>query len=387
MISTHSKLGASSMYRWSKCPGSVRLSAPLPEVESKYAEEGSDAHAYAAYCVSRPARAVDPYDVGREFLLDGRAVTPDEGMLAAVEVYCAEVRRNIGPLTQMHIEQRFDLSVVHPGCFGTADCVIWQPLEECLVVLDYKHGAGVPVAVENNPQLKYYGLGALLALNYPAKTVRLGIVQPRCAHPDGSTRYWDVPVLDMLDFRADLIEYAKATEAPDAPLNTGDWCRFCPARAVCPALMSQATALAKIEFSPALSYDPAALKRALDARSAIKAWLQGLDEFAYAEAEAGRCPSGYKLVEKRAVRKWRDPVKAGEILSELGLSDDVLFKPLTVKSPAQLDKEMSKKTLESLVVRESSGHTLVPESDRRPSVKPAAKDEFTSLPKGTDTDD
>ena len=383
----HAKLGASSMHRWSKCPGSIRQSESFTPRESIYASEGSDAHAYAAFCLTRPRKATKVEDIGKERQFDGRIFTPTEDMRDAVETYCLEVRHNLDRRVKIRIEQRFDLSSVYPGCFGTADCVIWRPATKMLIVIDYKHGAGIPVEVEDNPQLLYYGLGALLSTGYPATTVRLIIVQPRRFHPDGPVRSWDVPAMDLIDFRADLIGYAKATEDPNALLNPGDWCYFCPGRSLCPALTAQATELAKIEFGPKLPYDPKVLKRALDARDAIKAWLKGLDEFAYAEAEAGRCSPGYKLVAKRPTRKWRDDVEVVEHLRDLGLSTDVIFAPLKPKPPAQLEKLVDKKAIESFIVKVSSGHVLAPESDKRPPVRPAAKDEFQAIPKGIDTDD
>ena len=36
------------MYRWATCPGSVRLSKGIPNRSSKYAQEGTDAHEWAA---------------------------------------------------------------------------------------------------------------------------------------------------------------------------------------------------------------------------------------------------------------------------------------------------------------------------------------------------
>lgn len=393
----HSSLGASSMHRWSKCPGSVRQSALFPApTTSPDAALGSDAHAYASFCLTRPTKAPKPEDIGKERHFDGRMFTPDENMFDAVAVYCAEVRRNLLPGAKIRIEERFNLEKVYPGCFGTADCVIWRPAEKLLIVMDYKHGAGGWVDVENNPQLQYYGLGALLSTGFPAMTVRLVIVQPRCGDPADAVRPWSIPAIDLIDFRADLIEYAKATEDPDAPLVPGDWCWFCPGRALCPGLIKQNNELARTEFSPALSYDPEALKRALDARKSIKAWLKGLDEFAYAEAEAGRCAPGYKLVaKKKGARKWRDEVRVIEHLKGLGVSNTDIFEPLSPKSPTKIEKLVGKKALAPVVdddgnewnpvIQESSGHVLAPESDKRPPVKLEAKDEFTAIAKGTDT--
>lgn len=381
-MTAHSSIGASSMHRWSVCPGSVRLSAGIASTSSKYAEEGSDAHALGALCLKE--QSAPGFYIGSELDEDGRKFTVTEDMAEAVHVYVDYVAGEVNPKTdQFHVEQKFDLSSVHPGCFGTADCVVWKPKDKLLIVVDYKHGAGVPVTVTNNPQLQYYGLGALLALGYPAKRVRLVIVQPRCDHPDGPVRSWEIDAIDLPDFRADLITYAKATEAPDAVLVPGDHCRFCPAAALCPALVSKAREMARLEFAPALSYDPAQLKLALDSREPLKAWLKALDEFAYAEAEAGRTPPGYKLVAKRAMRKWRDEGAVIDALQKtpgLTLRDEQIYEPRALRSPAQIEKEVGKVTyagsFSEFVIAESSGHVLAPQDDKRPAIKKDAKSEF-----------
>jgi len=359
----HSPIGASGMHRWSRCPGAVRLCEGLPEAKSAYAEEGTRAHELAARQLSgQPALAA----------------VEDADLLEAVSVYTRWVgaERQGG---ELHIEVRFDLGAVHPGLFGTADCVIWRPDDKRLIVADYKHGAGVPVEVENNPQLRYYALGALLNLRYPAATVAMVVIQPRCPHPDGAIRVEVVDVVDLLDFASELKAFAVATETPDAPLVPGEHCRWCPAAAVCPALADRTQALAKIEFAPALSYDPVALARALDARAVVRAWLEALDQFAYAEAEAGRCPPGYKLVEKRATRKWINETTALEALHPFFATRDMMFEPRALLSPARMEKVMPKSArpvLDGLVTKESAGHALVPDTDKRPAVRRSAVEDF-----------
>jgi len=363
------------MYRWAACPGSVRQSAGIPNVASAYADEGSDAHALAAYCLSE---GKDPMSYrGMKMHLEGREFLVTQDMAEAVAVYVEAVRDTPG---KRHIETKFDLSSVHPGCFGTADAVIWDKKEKILTVMDYKHGAGIPVNVKGNPQLRYYALGALLGLKYPAAKVKLVIVQPRCEHPDGPVRDDDMDALDLLDFCADLVNYAKATEAPDAPLKPGEHCRFCPAGKAnaCPEIKNKAQAIAKTVFTPMQSYDPAELARCLDARETVKAWLKNLDEFAYAEAEAGRCPPGYKLVEKVARRKWRDEA---EVIAAAGENNrHAIFEEPKLKSPAQLEKIVTKDWVAKFTVKESSGHVLVEESDKRPAVtRLTAQDAFTAV--------
>jgi len=43
-MAAHAKLAPSAAHRWLNCPGSIRLTADIPETTSKYAEEGIAAH-------------------------------------------------------------------------------------------------------------------------------------------------------------------------------------------------------------------------------------------------------------------------------------------------------------------------------------------------------
>ena len=46
-----------------------------------------------------------------------------------------------------------------PEAFGRCDCVMLGG--DTLVITDYKHGKGVPVSAERNPQMMLYALGAI----------------------------------------------------------------------------------------------------------------------------------------------------------------------------------------------------------------------------------
>lgn len=366
-MAAHSKIGASSMHRWSKCPGSVRLSQGVPSRTSAHAEEGTLAHEIAA-----------------KMLIDGHesAKGTDPEMLGHLFGYIEEIERlRVQRGCELRVEHRFNLDNIYPGAFGTADAVVFNPNTKTLHVVDLKYGAGVPVEVANNPQLMFYGLGALLSTGYPAETVEMVIVQPRCPHPDGPVRRWSIDAVDLVDFAADLVKYAKATEAPDAPLTPGGHCRWCPAAGICPSIKAKAQALAKVEFSPALSYDPKVLAETLHWLPILEGWAKDTREFAYGEAEHGRTPPGWKLVEKRATRKWAtNPEAATEALRTLFIVDDAdIFEPAKLKSPAEIEKLVGKanfKKAESIVVKESSGYTLAPEADKRPAVRKDAKAEF-----------
>ena len=368
----HSPIGASSMYRWSVCPGSVTLSeSVIPTSTSVYAEVG----------LEQIARA------GKE----GR----------------------------YWVEHGFDLSHIFPGCHGTADVVIYNPIKKLLIVIDYKHGAGILVDVEENLQLQYYGLGALTTLKEigDIETVKLQVIQPRIDHADGYTRSWNIDSLDLFDFAIDLQKFAKATTEKNAPLVPGEHCRFCVAAAICPKLKDMAYALASKEFDevlesgeseetrtpPSVSKKTCSavvtqsgnsqtqvnvpqtteqLAKALKWIPTLQSWIKSVTEYCYQKANSGETIPGYKLVEKRATRKWIDTEKVVEFLEEYDFKEDEIYEPLKIKSPAQLDKLIPKQechVLDPYISKKSTGLTLVVESDKRPSVKSLAEVEFEKI--------
>jgi len=360
---THSPIGASSMYRWSACPGSVRLSKGIESPESSYAREGTIAHEWAA-----------------KVLLDGKKISqvPKGEMRDAVALYVDVVRSDFerdrkfdkdGFGGGLWVEQHLDLSWVHPGCYGTADAVVYKYAAKLLQVYDFKFGSGIVVDPKDNPQLKYYALGCLDLPSIQPEHVEVIIVQPRADHPDGPVRRWRFPVVDILDFAADLDQAAERTKDPDAPLVPGSHCRFCPASGTCPELLKQSTELAVKDFSDVERYDPKELSKVLSKLPMLEAFVKSTREFAYAEAVAGRSPPGWKLVDKRATRKWKDEDKAERTIIEtfdLTTKDVYTYK---IKSPPQIEKLIGKKDFKLLddhVVKESSGTTLAPESDNRP---------------------
>lgn len=369
----HSPLGASSMYRWSKCPGSNKLCANIPDHTSSYAQEGTAAHEIAAQWLktgSPPKNMDDELAEGLGFYVD--AVKDD---------YEGSGRE--GAKGTLLVEHAFDLGGVFPGCYGTADAVVWNPVSRILHVHDLKWGAGIPVEVVDNPQLKYYALGALVTLGLPAKEVEMVICQPRCPHRDGPIRRWKISSTALIDFSADLIEFAKATLKAGAPLVAGEHCRFCKASATCPALHSKATSLAKLEFSPATpEYNPVELATAMEWAGKMEAWAKNVREFAYGEAKHGRPPPGWKLVDKRATRKWLDNVDENTLALATGLEPKEFLGEPKLLSPAQAEKllpKSDKAALKIYITSESSGTKLVPEHEPGEPIKLDPASEFTKI--------
>lgn len=351
ITAAHSHIGASSSERWMNCPGSVNLSKDIPKTTSAYAEAGTNAHT-----------------LGSELILGQKpSIEIPEDEMEAVYTYVNHIK-TVASGKQLFVEQKFDLKDVYPGLFGTADAVIYDDINLQLNVIDYKHGAGVPVDVFDNSQLKYYALGALLELNKPASTIEITIVQPRCYHPDGPIRSFVLSADDLLAFAAELKEAAEATSKPDAKFKSGDHCKFCPAAGICPEIEREKDLAIREHFSNIKTYDVEKLAKALETIPIIEAWIDGVRAFAYAEACQGVNIPGHKLVYKVARRKWIDAESAKKTLQEFGVND-ILNQSL--KTPAQVEKILGKggkDLISSLVTQESSGTVLVPVEDKRQAV-------------------
>lgn len=371
----HSPIGASSMDRWSQCPGSVRLSKGLPSTQSAYAQAGTIAHTKAAKWLVLDMEPVFPLDKdGREMRMAVKEYVYD------CKKYITEIALDMGAV--WGVEEKVDLSSVYPGCFGTADFWCYWPWLKKLIVLDFKYGAGVFVSVIDNLQAQYYALGVLVKHpEFDVKEIEIGISQPRCMTDGDTFRTVTLTKMELLfDFKPRLIEAATRTAVVDAPLVPGDHCRWCPAgdNRVCPAVKELVVVQSKQEFVDNRAYDPLELKRALDQRPAMRAYLSALDEFAYRELEKGAEIPGYKLVAKRPQRYWINEESVTNHLRAAGYGDK-MYEVLELKSPAQMEEMLGKKNkglIESFWEKKSSGHTVVPMDDDRPSLRLGAQDVF-----------
>jgi hypothetical protein len=427
----HATLAPSAAHRWMVCPGSVVLEQGFPNTTSVYAAEGTAAHELAAWCLSNdeePEEHLGLYvdiraehgnvlvDLGaddEQVMEDNRYFVIDDDMVAAVTVYTDFVR---GLLKQskdyeMHVEQRLDGTHLHPEIFGTGDFTGYSEELRLLDVVDYKHGKGHSVDVSENPQLMLYGALTVQRFhNRPVEKIRLHIVQPRAGGKQIKTAEYDL--FDVYEFenaivaaagRVDEAEAAldefnvKETPWQNAYLTAGEHCKFCRALATCPAARANALETAKAEFDvegemalPAISkMTSEELADLLLKADTILTWAKAVQKHAHEEACLGRMPVGFKLVAKRATRKWRDDDLAVKQLGQVLLRKD-LFEEPKLKSPAKVEKLLKPKPFAAWVeknthdgvgpvVSQSSGTNLVPVSDPRPAVKADAASEFEAV--------
>lgn len=247
-----------------------------------------------------------------------------------------------------------------------------------------------------NLQLRIYAGGAMAALTAQGNVVQevtLVIVQPRSRHHLGPVRSATVNAGEIMLNMGEVFGAQLRALAPNPPAIPGDHCRFCPVRATCPERRALALSVAQDQFGN-LPDDPRQLPqpitlsdgdmgRILALGAFFETWLDDVRQHAHHRLEHGYHIPGWKLVLKRATRKWIDE-DAAESTLRYSLGESYELHTHKLKSPAQLEKEIGKKGLRAfhdLISAESSGTTLAPDYDARQEVRGIdAQTQFGALP-------
>jgi uncharacterized protein DUF2800 len=383
----HSEFSPSSAKRWISCPGSVRLSrlAP-PQRESPYAREGTEAHECLEFIVRR-YRDIDLAATEARKKYPTEMV--DHAVNSARRLFSADLRPS--KMAKLLVESRVILRSVSHRLYGTLDYA-WIDLWGTLTVVDYKYGAGeivLPIGEDGkpNPQLMLYALGIAEKHEFDFEAVKIAIIQPRVWQEDGdSVTHATVSIKQLREFQKEVKAAVKEANRPDAPLYSGDHCKWCPALATCPEQSSKALAKANILFdvetgiqsAPApLTLTAKSLPQILDACRELESWIKAVRDFAYKKAEDGEKIPGYKLVAKRAQRVW---LPGAEKMAKLRYGTEVYrqFDPEFL-SPAQLEKKFgddAKKFTVNHTASVSSGFNLVSEKERGEPVESTVPFDF-----------
>ena len=407
---SHAKLSPSGAHRWMRCPGSVVLEARYPDSSSAYAREGTAAHELAALVLESPPATAQDY-VGKRIAYDDHGedvqwpITQD--MADYVDDYVKLVRERAEGATLM-VERKLPIGHItgEASATGTSDVVIIDHANSEIVVIDLKYGMGVRVSAEENEQTQLYALGALEEYSVLGDFAHVSMLihQPRLNH----VSEWTITVEQLLafaksaSFAAGQCDLARSLDGEDALagfLSPGEkQCRFCKAKATCPALRAEITevvggssAATPDEFAEFLpepvdmqtgdNYLPIAMAKV----GMVEDWCKAVRAEVERRLLAGQNVDGYKLVEgKRGPRKWSDADDIEQLFKSFRLRQDEMY-DFTLISPTKAEKVFKENPkrwakVQERITQSTGKPSVAPATDRRQAIAvQSVADDFRDL--------
>ena len=376
-MSGHAFLSPSASHRWLNCPPSAKLCAEVPDASSPYAQQGTDAHSLCAYLVEKALGRDTRDPTGTLKYYDAEMQECAEGYASFVmEEY--ERAKQTCPDTAVLIEQKVDFSPWVKGGTGTADCILLA--DGMAEVIDYKHGLGIMVSAESeefggNPQLMCYCLGVLEMFDgiYNIDTIKMSIYQPRRENVSTYTMS-----------KADLLQWANGTLAPTAMLaqegkgefQAGNHCQFCKVKAACRKRAEYNLELARYDFEIPATLEEHEIDAILLKADQLISWASDVKEYALNQALQGTDYSHFKVVEGRSNRKYTNEDDVAKTVMAAGYDPyEKSILGITAMSKL-LGKKKFNELLGSLICKPQGKPTLVSRSDKRPTMKNTAQDDF-----------
>ena len=379
-MAAHAKLSASGAKKWLTCTPSANLEAQFANESSNYASEGTFGHAlfeqrllaYLGRPLSAPTEEQLP-EYAKHWSRELDAAVSDALLVAIGRI---EHARSVCNDPVILLEQRLDFSPWVPEGFGTGDLVIVAA--DYIEVLDLKMGSGIAVSALANPQFRLYMLGAYNQFSalYDITEVRGMVLQPRL----NNYSVEELPVDDLLEWgELEVTPRAKLAWAGEGKFVVGEHCSsgFCRARFTCAARAEANMQIAKADFAltdPELMTDEQIAKVLAKADAAIK-WLGDVQDYALTQAKSGKAWAGFKLVEGRAVRKYKDQDAVAATLQANGVPEAVIYERSLLgitAMTAALGKKKFAELLADHIDKPTGKPVLVPVTDKREAINSVA---------------
>lgn len=258
---------------------------------------------------------------------------------------------------------------------GSIDHVAYN--DEYCAVIDHKMGYNIVKAKDNEQGLFY--LWALskseeYAHLVEGKKLIFVITQPSQGDPD----IWEIPKHWLRRFEERYLKAVEISKQADAPLGAGPACKFCGNGPYCDELKRYAKRALTLHKDQKES-----LLESLEIAALLKGWAGTVATEAENVLRSGESLPGYKLVEKQARRKWRDESYLIDRLYNVRNKAKYFEEPKLL-TPAQMEKvrevpEHHKKMFKNNTLKESTGVTIAPASDKRRAVSVEIPDALKKL--------
>lgn len=334
---------ASGMQRLHECPPSFDLErfAP-PEEENEDAASGTRIHAVLALqadagtlsmseletcdmCSDAAAKVIEEWSGGPGM------VTPDQTLY----------ERRLG-LTAFG--KTLDVTPESTADFvftGQADLILVKGKRA--LVIDYKTGRGETPEATDNAQLA--ALAVLVWLRYGVEEVRVAIVQPWAGKPTVAD-YSENGLALAKDWLQRVLSSASLATPDQA--RAGEWCKYCKAKAACPALKLAAIQTVEVLdsatvphgenqraalFARAMELPSERLLGAYRGLAMVESMVSAIEGAFRSRVIAGEMP-GWIVKTKPGNREVTDAQKAFAALAPLGITDGDMLEAASVSITA-----------------------------------------------------
>lgn len=246
-----------SLYTWSaaerveQCPAS----AVLPKVltESDDADRGRQGHTFLARRLGGASEQAALEGVHEKLHPTCRGIRLDvitAGLrhVRAEVAYAIDTRDDTVRELGVNIDRAYDAYPVTKSLHvvpGTLDLEGERKFDDVPSVTDWKFGFQDVTPCGENPQLMAEARARQLATDAPWVEARIGYVRPSGYVHFDRARFSRLQLDDWADRQRATIErvgeaQTAMTKRRKLTVHEGDWCRYCPARPACPAMVSLA---------------------------------------------------------------------------------------------------------------------------------------------------
>lgn len=384
-MSDHAFLSPSSAGIIVKCPAYPTMASMYPDQDTDANMEGTASHEVFA-------KVLDSYRLPGATIVSGNSLVGmfaengvifDQDMIDCAQVMVDDVMQycqNTGGLQSLRVEERVDCSSLNPYCWGTPDAWMFIEAEMTIYVWDYKYGHGAVDPMENWQMLTYLAgiMAEIKSDGWTDQTIHVvfTVVQPRCYDGKGPVKRWEFTASDVRGQNNVLsVAFAAAME-PDAKTVSGDHCKNCEARHVCPA--AKRAAYDAIDYSMSMlpesltddgiSFELSIIRRGI---KAMEARLSGIEAEAMGRIKTGQLVPGWDTKEGKGNRKFAGTNDELETIGQL-IGVEMFDKKLI--TPSEFDKRLKalNKTLDepvdatvitSYITNPSTGTKLIPSNE------------------------
>jgi hypothetical protein len=387
------------------CPGKRRLRRQVPRGSSNYADEGTMLHEITETLIrerySEYFKTPSPADVARYNTLDKEQQIAVDECLEYFESVLRELKLT-RIIESIELETRTSLKWFGmPEVSGFVDVIIKSNGRRDII--DWKFGQGVPVYSIENDQLMSYAAGSFTSEEemQECPDIYLHVVQPRLDYMEP----WQLTSSHLFDWmKYKLLPAIEASRKDDAPCIPGEeqcrWCIGTNCKARAEKVMADAQEIFSkyvggTEDKPIIDFDKdlipdSEIAHMLTKAKAIDAFIKELAGSALTKCISGEGFPGYKAVEGRSFRLWRDDEDAKEQLlalaedptSDFEIEDLFESKFVSVAKAEKLSKDIKKEDwFKDLWYKSPGKPTLAKEDDKRKPFNDSATNVFAAYAK------